>query len=49
MKSLLIYASLIVLSIPLTDYLTSSLQRDVQRLEEIQSTRYEVILTTSTN
>ena len=43
MKALLIYAALIALSIPVTNYLTASLKEDVNRLNQLQAQRYELI------
>ena len=45
MKSLAIYAALIVLSVPLTNYLTASLEDDVKRLNQFKADRYELLHT----
>ena len=46
MKALCLYGALLALSIPVTNYLTTSLKSDVEKLNKLQAERYELTQTT---
>ena len=46
MKALVIYGALIALSIPVTNALVANLEADIQKYEQRQAERYELIQAT---